>query len=168
MLTTFAAFVRAVRARSALLTIATTFAVTAHAALPRDVGRAFLDARVPLNHVGIIVQETTRARPLFAHDADRPRNPASVMKLVTTFAALDTLGPGFRWRTEAYLDGPLVNGELHGDLILKGYGDPKITIEQWQSFMAQLRNNGLASIDGDQPRLRPWRDRGRGCRVESV
>ena len=149
MLTTFAALVRAIRARSALLMIATTFAVTAHAALPRDVGRAFLDARVPLNHVGIIVQETTRARPLFAHDADRPRNPASVMKLVTTFAALDMLGPGFRWRTEAYLDGPLVNGELHGDLILKGYGDPKITIEQWQSFMAQLRNNGLVSIDGD-------------------
>jgi D-alanyl-D-alanine carboxypeptidase/D-alanyl-D-alanine-endopeptidase (penicillin-binding protein 4) len=102
-----------------------------------------------LNHVGIVVQETTKARPLFENDAARPRNPASVMKLVTTFAALDLLGPDYRWKTEAYLGGPLVDGVLHGDLILKGYGDPKITVEQWQSFIAQLRANGLAAVEGD-------------------
>jgi len=95
------------------------------------------------------VQDTGKPHALFDHDAERPRNPASVMKLVTTFAALDMLGPGYRWKTEAYLGGPLVDGELRGDLILKGYGDPKITIEQWQSFMAQLRSNGLAAVDGD-------------------
>jgi D-alanyl-D-alanine carboxypeptidase/D-alanyl-D-alanine-endopeptidase (penicillin-binding protein 4) len=121
----------------------------AHAKLPRDVGRAFLDAGIPLNHVGIVVQDTTKPRPLFAHDAERARNPASVMKLVTTFAALDLLGPEYRWKTEAYLGGPLVDGALHGDLILKGSGDPKITIEQWQSLIAQLRANGLAAVDGD-------------------
>ena len=121
----------------------------ARAKLPREVGRAFLDAGIPLNHVGIVVQETTKPRPLFEHDAARPRNPASVMKLVTTFAALDLLGPDYRWKTEAYLGGPLVDGELHGDLILKGYGDPKITVEQWQSFIAQLRAKGLAAVDGD-------------------
>jgi len=124
-------------------------AATAVAKLPRDVGRAFLDAGIPLNHVGIVVQETTKARPLFEHDAARPRNPASVMKLVTTFAALDLLGPDYRWKTEAYLGGPLVDGELHGDLILKGHGDPKITVEQWQAFIAQLRAKGLAAVDGD-------------------
>jgi len=121
----------------------------AHGKLPREVGRAFLDAGIPLNHVGIVVQETTKARPLFENDAARPRNPASVMKLVTTFAALDLLGPDYRWKTEAYLGGPLVDGVLHGDLILKGYGDPKITVEQWQSFIAQLRANGLAAVEGD-------------------
>ena len=124
-------------------------APVAHGKLPREVGRAFLDAGIPLNHVGIVVQETTKARPLFEHDAARPRNPASVMKLVTTFAALDLLGPDYRWKTEAYLGGPLVDGVLHGDLILKGYGDPKITVEQWQSFIAQLRAKGLAAVDGD-------------------
>jgi D-alanyl-D-alanine carboxypeptidase/D-alanyl-D-alanine-endopeptidase (penicillin-binding protein 4) len=124
-------------------------AATAVAKLPREVGRAFLDAGIPLDHVGIVVQETTKPRPLFEHDAARPRNPASVMKLVTTFAALDLLGPDYRWKTEAYLGGPLVDGELHGDLILKGYGDPKITVEQWQAFIAQLRAKGLAAVDGD-------------------
>ena len=138
--------VRASRWVAALSVVA---AVSAHAALPRAVGRAFLDAGIPLNHVSIVVQDTTRPRPLFAHDADRPRNPASVMKLVTTFAALDLLGPDYRWKTEAYLGGPLVDGELRGDLILKGYGDPKITVEQWQSFIAQLRAKGLATVDGD-------------------
>jgi serine-type D-Ala-D-Ala carboxypeptidase/endopeptidase (penicillin-binding protein 4) len=124
-------------------------ALPAQAKLPREVGRAFLDAGIPLNHVAIVVQDASKPRPLFAYDAERPRNPASVMKLVTTYAALDLLGPDYRWKTEAYLGGPLANGELQGDLILKGYGDPKITIEQWQSFIAQLRANGLAAVAGD-------------------
>jgi D-alanyl-D-alanine carboxypeptidase/D-alanyl-D-alanine-endopeptidase (penicillin-binding protein 4) len=121
----------------------------ADAKLPREIGRAFLDAGIPLNHVSIVVQDTTRPRPLFDHDGDRARSPASVMKIVTTFAALELLGPDYRWKTEAYVGGPLDGGVLHGDLIVKGYGDPKITIEQWQSFIARLRANGLAAIDGD-------------------
>ena len=121
----------------------------ASAKLPREIGRAFLDAGIPLNHVGIVVQETTKLQPLFAYDPNRPRNPASVMKLVTTFAALELLGPDYRWKTEAYLGGPLAGGELHGDLILKGYGDPKITVEQWQSFIGELRAKGLDAVDGD-------------------
>lgn len=143
------ALVARVRARCAAGFAVALFALPLHAKLPRDVGRAFLDTGIPLNHVGIVVQQTTKPRPLVEHDAERPRNPASVMKLVTTFAALDLLGPAYRWRTEAYLGGPLVAGELHGDLILKGHGDPKITIEQWQVLMTQLRANGLSAIDGD-------------------
>jgi serine-type D-Ala-D-Ala carboxypeptidase/endopeptidase (penicillin-binding protein 4) len=123
-------------------------AVTAQAALPRAVGRAFLDAGIRLDHVAIVVQDTSKPRPLFAYDASRARSPASVMKLVTTFAALELLGPEYRWKTEAYLDGPLVDGVLHGDLILKGYGDPKITVEQWQAFVDDLYAKGLHGIDG--------------------
>jgi serine-type D-Ala-D-Ala carboxypeptidase/endopeptidase (penicillin-binding protein 4) len=135
--------------RLGFLAILALVAIDAHAVLPRAVGRAFLDAGIPLNHVSIVVQDTAKLRPLFAYDANRSRSPASVMKLVTTFAALELLGPDYRWKTEAYADGPLVDGELHGDLILKGYGDPKITIEQWQSLIAGLRTKGLSAIDGD-------------------
>ena len=137
------------RVRCALIVVSTLVAVAAHAALPRAVGRAFLDAGIPLNHVSIVVQNTAKPRPLFAYDANRPRSAASVMKLVTTFAALELLGADYRWKTEAYLGGPLADGELHGDIFLKGSGDPKITVEQWQSFIAQLRAKGLAAIDGD-------------------
>ena len=124
-------------------------AATGEAALPRPVGRAFLEAGVPLNAVAIVVQEVGKRRPLFAQQPDRPYNPASVMKLVTTFAALDLLGPDYRWKTNAYLDGPLDAGVLRGNLVLKGSGDPKITVEQWQAFMGALRAKGLAAIEGD-------------------
>jgi D-alanyl-D-alanine carboxypeptidase/D-alanyl-D-alanine-endopeptidase (penicillin-binding protein 4) len=123
-------------------------AIDAQAVLPRAVGRAFLDAGIRLDHVAIVVQETRKPRPLFAYDANRPRSPASVMKLVTTFAALEILGPDYRFRTSAYLGGPLVDGELHGDLVLKGDGDPKITVEQWQAFIDDLYAKGLHAIDG--------------------
>jgi len=132
------------------------FACAAHAELPRPVARAFLDAGVPLNGVALVVQEVGAPRPLFALDPSRPMNPASVMKLVTTLAALELLGRDYRWKTEAYLGGPLDGDVLRGDLILKGYGDPKITIEQWQSFMAQLRANGVDRITGDLALDRTW------------
>ena len=104
--------------------------------------RAFLDAGVPLAQRRDGGAGVGSRAPLFVHDPTRPMNPASVMKLVTTFAALELLGRDYRWKTEAYLGGPLDDGALHGDLILKGYGDPKITIEQWQAFMAALRAAG--------------------------
>jgi D-alanyl-D-alanine carboxypeptidase/D-alanyl-D-alanine-endopeptidase (penicillin-binding protein 4) len=124
-------------------------AISGRGALPRPVGRAFLDARVPLNTIAVVVQEVGAARPLVAHDAARPMNPASVMKLYTTLAALELLGRDYRWTTDAYLAGPLVAGTLQGDLVLKGRGDPKITVQQWQDFMATLRSRGLATVDGD-------------------
>ena len=138
-------------ARIVVFVLAVLAASTAVArdALPRGVGRAFLDHGVPLNRVAIVVQEVGKPKPLFAYDAERPMNPASVMKLVTTFAALEVLGPDYRWKTEAYLGGPMLDGTLKGDLIVKGYGDPKITVEQWQAFMTMLRANGLDAIDGD-------------------
>ncbi len=123
--------------------------VATQAAMPREIRRAFLDAGVPMTHVSIVVQDTAKPRPMFVYDPDRPRNPASVMKLVTTYSALELLGRDYRWKTEAYLGGPLENGVLRGNLILKGYGDPKITKEQWQAFIAALREKGLDSISGD-------------------
>jgi D-alanyl-D-alanine carboxypeptidase/D-alanyl-D-alanine-endopeptidase (penicillin-binding protein 4) len=138
-------------ARIVVLALAALVASIAVArdALPRAVGRAFLDHGVPLNRVAIVVQEVGAPKPIFAYDANRPMNPASVMKLVTTFAALELLGRDYRWKTEAYLGGPVLNRTLKGDLILKGYGDPKITVEQWQAFMTMLRANGIDAIEGD-------------------
>jgi D-alanyl-D-alanine carboxypeptidase/D-alanyl-D-alanine-endopeptidase (penicillin-binding protein 4) len=137
--------VRALALALALLIVAGN----AGAALPREIARVFLDTGVPLNAVGIVVQEANNHRPLFTQQPDRPYNPASVMKLVTTFAALDLLGADFHWTTTAYLDGPLDAGVLHGNLVLKGGGDPKLTLERWQAFMALLRDKGLSSVEGD-------------------
>jgi len=124
-------------------------AADANAALPRAVARAFLDEGIPLSAVSVYVREAGAARPLMSHRAGKPMNPASTMKLVTTFAALELLGPDYRWKTEAYARGPLVGSTLEGDLVLKGYGDPKITVEQFQTLIAALRATGLTTIRGD-------------------
>jgi D-alanyl-D-alanine carboxypeptidase/D-alanyl-D-alanine-endopeptidase (penicillin-binding protein 4) len=121
----------------------------AFAALPPDVARAFLAEHIPLSAVGAYVQEIGAARPIFSQQPTKPMNPASTMKLVTTFAALELLGPDYRWRTEAYADGPVIDGALDGNLVLKGYGDPKITIEQFQALIGELRATGLKTIRGD-------------------
>ena len=76
-------------------------------------------------------------------------NPASVMKLVTTYAALELLGPAYRWKTEAYATAPVREGVLDGDLALKGYGDPKLDLEAFWVLLRALRGKGLQSIRGD-------------------
>ncbi len=125
------------------------FASLASAGLPRPVVRAFADQHIPMSAVSAFVQELGDAQPLFTQDPSKPMNPASTMKLVTTFAALELLGPDYRWRTEAYADGKITDGVLDGNLVLKGYGDPKVTVEQFQELVARLRSTGLSTIHGD-------------------
>jgi D-alanyl-D-alanine carboxypeptidase/D-alanyl-D-alanine-endopeptidase (penicillin-binding protein 4) len=80
---------------------------------------------------------------------DTPRSPASTVKVVTTFAALDMLGPTYTWHTRALIRGALNEGVLDGDLILQGGGDPYMTLERWWSFARALRAQGLKRIHGD-------------------
>ena len=95
------------------------------------------------------VQEEHEDVPIISLNAKQAMNPASTMKLLTTFAALETLGPAYRWKTEAYLNGKLENGVLQGDLVFKGYGDPKLTVEQFWMWLRELRQRGLREIRGD-------------------
>jgi D-alanyl-D-alanine carboxypeptidase/D-alanyl-D-alanine-endopeptidase (penicillin-binding protein 4) len=113
----------------------------AWAALPEPVAKGLRDARVPDGAVSILVQEVGARRAVLAHNANATRNPASVMKLVTTYAALELLGPAYRWKTEVYVDG--------ADLLLKGYGDPKLTHESFWTLLRNLRGRGLREIPGD-------------------
>jgi D-alanyl-D-alanine carboxypeptidase/D-alanyl-D-alanine-endopeptidase (penicillin-binding protein 4) len=122
----------------------TGFATT----LPTPVSAALKHARIPLSSVAIVVQEEHGNAPILSLNARQAMNPASTMKLLTTFAALETLGPAYRWKTEAYLNGPLKNGVLQGDLVFKGYGDPKLTVEQFWMWLRELRQRGLREIHG--------------------
>ncbi|MDR0587396.1 MAG: D-alanyl-D-alanine carboxypeptidase/D-alanyl-D-alanine-endopeptidase [Burkholderiales bacterium] len=123
--------------------------------LPPSFQDALKKAKIPETAVSVMVQEIGQKEPLITHLEQTLRNPASVMKVVTTTAGLDLLGTQYQWKTEVYLDGILTaDGTLQGNLILKGYGDPKITIEQWQDFMQQLVASGVKKITGDL-----WMDR---------
>jgi len=119
------------------------------ALLPAPLREALLTAGVPPSAVGVYIHEVGAARPLLEFNANRPMNPASTMKLLTTLAGLELLGPNFTWRTDAWLEGTLAGDVLQGNLILKGYGDPKLTIEDLWLFLGELRSRGLREIRGD-------------------
>ncbi len=76
--------------------------------------------------VGVCVVEPARGQTLCALDADRPLPPASNMKLVTTAAALVLLGPAMEFVTPFEAGGPVEEGTLHGDLVVRAGGDPLV------------------------------------------
>ncbi len=99
--------------------------------------------------VGAIALPLDGGAPLLAHNDAAPLNPASTMKLLTSYAALSLLGPEYRWRTAAFLRGRLEGDVLHGDLVLRGGGDPKLVIEDLAAFVARMRQAGLRELRGD-------------------
>ena len=119
------------------------------ATLPAGVTAALTQAQIPLRDVGIVVWNDDQSRPEISINADRPFNPASTMKLVTSYAALGILGPAYTWETLAATDGKLHDGILDGNLYLKGNGDPGLTEERFWMLLHELRLNGLRQINGD-------------------
>lgn len=132
----------AVRIFGAVLYLCCAYAsAAAGIAVPAAVTQTMAAQHLPPSAVSFVVLEADTGRVVISHNADTPRSPASTIKTVTTYAALDLLGPAYAWQTRAYVQGK--------DLILKGGGDPYITMERWWSFVQGLRGQGLKSIDGD-------------------
>jgi serine-type D-Ala-D-Ala carboxypeptidase/endopeptidase (penicillin-binding protein 4) len=122
---------------------------TAPNSLPGNIAATLAQAGIAESEIGVYVHDLTSDREVLSFGADRALNPASTMKLLTTLAALELLGPAYTWKTEAWLDGTLEGGRLNGNLVLKGYGDPKFNIESLWLFLRDLRNRGLRDIGGD-------------------
>ena len=132
---------------AALLTAGAAAQTTA--AIPEPVARALAQAGIPESAVGIYVHEVGAAQPVVAAGAERALNPASSMKLVTTYAGLNLLGPAYVWKTELRSDGELAQEVLTGNLYFKGSGDPKITLEDTWLMLRRLRAQGVREIRGD-------------------
>lgn len=118
------------------------------ASLPPDVEAALARGRLPRDAVVVLVAPVGGPARI-AHRADVPVNPASVAKLTTTFAALELLGPSFTWTTPVYLEGPVRDGVLQGNLYLKGQGDPKLVHERLWLLLRRLQGLGVRQIAGD-------------------
>jgi len=134
------------RAFAAALLLAPALAC---AQLPAPVRDALARAGVPETAVGVVVEPVAGGKRLVAHNAARPLNPASAIKLVTTFAGLDLLGPAYTFKTDVLVTGEVAGGVLAGDLVLRGGGDPKLTYERLWQLVHQLRARGLREIRGD-------------------
>lgn len=100
---------------------------------------------------GALVVSLTHGDTLFSWNADRRFVPASNAKLFTTAAALHYLGPDYRFPTVLFADGPVSGGELYGDLVLYGTGDPTFALDTagLAPFADSVVRAGIRSVRGD-------------------
>jgi D-alanyl-D-alanine carboxypeptidase/D-alanyl-D-alanine-endopeptidase (penicillin-binding protein 4) len=118
--------------------------------LPATVLEALRSAEIPTSAVALAIQPLEGGlEPRIEWRAQAALNPASVMKLVTTWSALHLLGPAARWRTELLANAPVQDGVLSGDLYLRGSGDPKLTQDGLREALRTLRARGVRDIAGD-------------------
>jgi len=117
--------------------------------VPAPIAQTIVAEHLPSSAVSFAVMDVDTGHTLLDFNGDTPRSPASTIKLLTTFAALDGLGPAYAWHTQALTHGDFSDGTLDGGLILKGGGDPYMTLERWWGFVSALRAKGLKTINGD-------------------
>ena len=118
------------------------------------------------NNFGIKIYSLDRGESLYELRAGKLFIPASNLKILTTAVALQVLGPNYRFPTRIYTDGELKDGELNGNLYIKGYGDPKFVTEQMWLLVNKLKNLPLYKVNGniigddsffdDRKRVKTW------------
>ncbi|WP_339544745.1 D-alanyl-D-alanine carboxypeptidase/D-alanyl-D-alanine endopeptidase [Pseudomonas sp. RA_35y_Pfl2_P32] len=147
----------------------TVSAAPVNTALTPNVEKALKASKLPDSALSLVMIPLNGPGTPTVFNADVSVNPASTMKLVTTYAALEMLGPNHQWKTEFYTDGTLSGGILRGNLYLKGGGDPKLNMEKLWLLMRDLRANGVQQVTGDlvldrsffnQPQLPQFNDDG--------
>ncbi len=122
---------------------------SAFADIPAPVQRALQQSDIASNGVGFAVYALDGGALVASHRAQSAMQPASTMKLLTTYAALDLLGPDYVWRTTARAAVPASDGKLRGDVYLQGSGDPSLTLERFWLLLRQLQQRLGGKIEGD-------------------
>ena len=117
--------------------------------IPADLLGAMKSAGIPTSAVSIHVQAVESTKPFLSMNAQTSVQPASLMKLITTAAALDLLGPDYRWSTRVYTNGTQNGDVLQGDLIIRGSGDPRFSQQDLWQLLRRLRALGIRQITGD-------------------
>ena len=129
--------------------LCTSTAIASDDLLPASVRSALQVRHVPDDSLSIYIEDVESGEVVLSWLPDEPRNPASTMKLITTLVALDVLGPAYRWTTDVYALGDISDGQLDGDLLLKGHGDPFLVTERVWQMLRDIRRSGIDSISGD-------------------
>ena len=122
---------------------------TGAAELPKPIDIVVRGHRIPSDAYALYVREVGEQVPVLSVNAATPYNPASVIKIIPTLAALELLGPAYRWKTEVYTLGNIRDGVLQGDILFKGYGDPYLVTAEFRKLLEELRRRGIREITGD-------------------
>ena len=103
-------------------------------------------------NISVLVQNLNTGEVIDSYRADKVVPPASVMKLLTTGAALEILGPGFRFPTVLEYTGTIENGTLKGDLFIRGGCDPSLGWKGKTAFLNRwvkaVQDAGIKRIEG--------------------
>jgi D-alanyl-D-alanine carboxypeptidase/D-alanyl-D-alanine-endopeptidase (penicillin-binding protein 4) len=136
------------RLRPFALALAAAFAAAlpVHAQLPEPVTRVLQTTGITEDAVSVLVLRD--GQTVLSHLAERPMQPASTMKLVSTLVGLEVLGPVFRGRTELRTSGELQGDTLKGDLVLRGGADVDLSGEALENMLRSLRYQGIRKIQG--------------------
>ena len=117
--------------------------------LPRPIGFVINGHKIPSDAYSLYVREVGKQKPVISVNPEIPLNPASTIKIIPTLAALELLGPAFRWKTEVYILGNINNGVLEGDILFKGFGDPYFVTDEFRKLLGELKRRGIREITGD-------------------
>ncbi len=119
-------------------------------ALPQVINEEILKSGIAEKDISIYIKEAGQGGKIVASlNAQKTRTPASVIKVLTTYASVLKLGFDYRWPTKFYTTGTLQNGVLQGDLLIKGFGDPTLNAEDLEKITSDIREEGIREIRGD-------------------
>jgi serine-type D-Ala-D-Ala carboxypeptidase/endopeptidase (penicillin-binding protein 4) len=121
----------------------------ADGSLPQSISSVLQLRNLPAASLSIYVESLDTGEPVLAWNEAEPRNPASVMKMLTTLVALDVLGPAYRWKTDIYVLVDIRQGVLQGDILMQGKGDPFLVTNRFWQMLRMLRQAGVKTIDGN-------------------
>ncbi len=116
--------------------------------LRQDLDAILADARLEGAHVGVVVRDPVTDEILYRRQARARATPASNAKLFTSVAALETLGPDYRFRTEVLATGRRNGPVLQGDLYLRGTGDPTMLAADYGRLAAGVAAAGITKVTG--------------------
>ena len=133
----------------ALFAVTPLTAIATESELPLPVRSILKVRQLPEDTLSVHVTDLESGEIVIGWNDEVSRNPASTMKLITTLVALDVLGPSYRWQTDIYALGDIVDGRLEGDLLLKGYGDPYLVTERVWKMLRVINQAGIREISGD-------------------
>ena len=118
-------------------------------ALPASIEQFIAKSTILKKDVGIYIKEAgERGKIIASLNPRKVRTPASVVKILTIYASILKLGFGYRFLTKFYTFGSVRNGVLHGDLIVKGYGDPSLSDKDLDDIVRRIEAKGIHQITG--------------------
>lgn len=98
--------------------------------------------------LGFVVADAASGRVLEALNPTVGQPPASVAKAMTSLFAVEKLGAAHRFSTQILATGPVHGGQVKGDLVLVGSGDPTLSTDHLGDMAARLAALGVRSVTG--------------------